>query len=267
VVAKSPVTVRRYAAYALNAVLEIAMPVGLVGLWWFASRHSSSVFYPPLSTIATTLRHVWLFSHFGSDAVPTLVHLAIGFVIAVAVGIAVGTLLGLSPLCAEVVSPVLEFIRAVPVVAVLPAALLVLGVGSTFQVTVIAFGALWPVLLNTMDGVRALDPIIVDVGRSFRLPPHVRLLKITLPAAMPNIVAGTRTAISIAVSVVIFSELMGATSGIGYQILQAQDTFAVPQVWAGVILLGVLGYLLNVAFRGLEHMLLRQHRNMRETAM
>jgi sulfonate transport system permease protein len=264
-VAKSPVVVRRYATHALNAVLEVVVPIGLIALWWFASRHSSSVYYPPLSKIVTTLRQVWLFSHFMSDAVPTLVHLAIGFLIAVAVGIVVGTLLGMAPLCAEVVSPVLEFVRAIPVVAVLPAGLLVLGVGPAFQITVIAFGAVWPVLLNTMDGVRALDPIVVDVGRSFRIPRHVRLFKITLPAAMPNIVAGVRTSISIAVSVVIFSELMGATSGIGYQILQAQDTFAVPEVWAGVILLGVLGYLLNVAFRGLEYVLLRQHRNMRET--
>jgi ABC-type nitrate/sulfonate/bicarbonate transport system permease component len=264
-VAKSPVVIRRYATHALNAVLEVVMPVGLIALWWFASRHSSSVYYPPLSKIVTTLRQFWLFSHFGSDAVPTLVHLAIGFLIAVAVGIAMGTLLGLAPLCAEVVSPVLEFVRAIPVVAVLPAGLLILGIGPAFQVTVIAFGAVWPVLLNTMDGVRALDPIVVDVGRSFRISRHVMLFRVTLPAAMPNIVAGIRTSISIAVSVVIFSELMGATSGIGYQILQAQDTFAVPEVWAGVILLGVLGYLLNVAFRGLERVLLRQHRNMRET--
>jgi ABC-type nitrate/sulfonate/bicarbonate transport system permease component len=266
VVAKSPVAVRRYLTHALNAVLEIVVPAGLVALWWVASQHSSSVYYPPLSTILATLQHVWLFAHFGSDVVPTLVHLVIGFLIAVGVGIAVGTLLGLSHLFAEVVSPVLEFVRAVPVVAVLPAALLVLGVGPTFQVTVIAYGAVWPVLLSTMDGVRALDPIVVDVGRSFRIPARVRLVKMTLPAAMPNIVAGVRTSISIAVSVVIFSELMGATSGIGYQILRAQDTFAIPQVWAGVILLGVLGYLLNVAFGGLEHALLRQHRSMRETA-
>jgi sulfonate transport system permease protein len=264
--AKSAVAVRRYAMHAVNAVLEISLPVGLVALWWFASRNSKSIYYPPLSTIVSTLHQVWLFSHFGSDAVPTLVHLAIGFGIAVGVGIAAGTLLGLVPLCAEVVSPLLEFVRAVPVVAVLPAGLLVLGVGPVFQVTVIAYGAVWPVLLNTMDGVRAVDPIVVDVGRSFRIPLRVRLFRVTLPAAMPNIIAGVRTAISIAVSVVIFSELMGATSGIGYQILQAQYTFAIPQVWAGVILLGVIGYLLNVAFRGVEYVLLRQHRGMRETA-
>jgi ABC-type nitrate/sulfonate/bicarbonate transport system permease component len=266
VVAKSPVVVRRVLSFARDAALEIVVPAGLVALWWAASEHSTSLYYPPLSTILSTLRHFWLFAHFGSDAVPTLVHLAIGFLIAVGVGIAAGTLLGLSPLLVEVVAPVLEFLRAVPVAAVLPAVLLVLGVGPAFQVTVIAFGAVWPVLLNTMDGVRALDPILDDVGRSFHLPARVRLLRVTLPAAMPNIVAGVRTAISIAISVVIFSELMGATSGIGYQILQAQDTFAIPQVWAGVILLGILGYLLNVAFRGLEHVLLRQHRGMRETA-
>jgi ABC-type nitrate/sulfonate/bicarbonate transport system permease component len=258
---------RRVVTWTVNLVLEIVVPAGLIVLWWYASRNSTSFYYPPLSDIVSTFRHVWLFSHFTSDAVPTLQNLAIGFVIAVATGIVAGTVLGLSPLCAEVVSPLLEFVRAIPVAAVLPAWLLVLGIGATFQITVIAYAAVWPVLLNTMDGVRALDPLVIDVSRSFRIPQHVKLFKITLPAAMPNIVAGIRTATSIAVSVVIFSELIGATNGIGYQILQAQYTFAVSEVWAGVILLGIIGYLVNVLFRGVEHLLLRQHRNMREASV
>lgn len=262
-VAKPAVEARRLTTQSTNLALEFVVPAGLVALWWFASRDSTSLYYPPLSEIAQTFRQVWLFDHFTSDAVPTLEHLAIGFFIAVAVGIAAGAMLGRSPLWAEVVSPLLEFVRAIPVAAVLPAALLLLGIGPTFQIAVIAYAATWPVLLNTMDGVRSLDPLLVDVGRSFRIPQHVRLFKIMLPAAMPNIVAGIRTAISIAVTVVIFSELIGAINGIGYQILKARYTFAVPDVWAGVILLGIIGYVANMMFLGLEHVLLRQHRNMR----
>ena len=265
-VAQPAVVARRATTRALNVALELVVPAGLIAVWWYASSASTSVYFPPLSDIAQTFQQVWLFSHLTSDAVPTLEHLAIGFVIAVAVGVAAGAQLGRSPLLAEVLSPLLEFIRAIPVAAVLPAGLLLLGIGPKFQVAVIAYAAVWPVLLNTMDGVRTLDPLLVDVGRTFRIPPHLRLLKITLPAAMPNIVAGIRTALSIAVSVVIFSELIGATSGIGCQILQARYTFAVSEVWAGVILLGIIGYLVNVLFGGLERVLLRQHRNMRAVA-
>jgi ABC-type nitrate/sulfonate/bicarbonate transport system permease component len=255
-------TIKRYVRWLGNVGLELIVPAALIAVWWIASLHSTDIYYPPLKEIVETLHSFWFFAHFGSDAVPTLVHLGIGWAIAVVVGVVVGTVLGLSELAAEVVKPLLEFVRSVPIVALLPVGLLILGIGPTFQVTVIAFGAVWPVLLNTMDGVGSVDPILVDLGRSFRIPHRLRLLKITLPAAMPNIVTGMRTSVSIAVSVVIFSELMGATSGIGYQILLAQDTFAVAEVWAGVILLGLLGYLLNVLFRGLEHVLLRQHRNM-----
>ncbi|MDQ1496270.1 MAG: hypothetical protein QOG69_2753, partial [Actinomycetota bacterium] len=234
----------------VNAALEFLLPAVLVLWWWLASEHSTSQYFPPLSTILRRFKDVWLFSHFSSDALPTLEHLAVGYMVATALGVVIGVALGTAPLLAEAAAPVLEFVRATPVVALLPAGLLIFGIGPRFQIAVIAYSATWPILLNTVDGVRALDPVAQDVVRSYRLSKRLQLMKVVIPAAAPNIVAGMRTATSLSISVVIFSELMGATNGIGYQILQAQDSFAVPDVWAGMILLGILGYLVNVLFRG-----------------
>jgi sulfonate transport system permease protein len=261
----SPVRTRLRKA-ARNVALGSLLPILLLGLWWSLSANSTSQYFPPLSTILREFRRVWLFSHFGSDAVPTLEHFAVGLALAALAGVGAGVALGSLPLVAEAAAPLLEFVRAVPIVALLPAGLLLLGIGPTFQIAVIAYSATWPILLNTVDGVRALDPVVRDVARSYQIPRHVRLFKITLPAAAPNIIAGLRTAVSLAVSVVIFSELIGATDGIGYQILRAQYSFAVSDVWAGIVLLGLLGYLINVLFRGFEHLVLRHHRRMREPA-
>jgi len=253
----------RVTDHARNTTLELLLPAILLGAWWFVSAGSTSQYFPALSTILAEFHRVWLFSHFSSDAVPTLEHLAVGICVATVIGIAVGVALGSVALLADACAPVLELVRATPIVALLPIGLLLLGIGPRFQIAVIVYGATWPILLNTVDGVRAIDPVLRDLARSYQVPRLVQLFKITIPAASPNIMAGMRTAVSLAVSVVIFSELIGATNGIGYQILQAQHMFAVSEVWAGMILLGILGYLINVLFRGVEHLVLRRHRGRR----
>ena len=248
-----------------TVLLELVVPAMVIGAWWVLSARSTSLYFPPLSTIVTSLRHVWLFSHFASDAVPSLEHLAAGFGVATAVGVAGGVVLGLTPIVADAVAPILEFLRAVPGVAMLPAALLLFGIGSTMQVAVIVYGTIWPILLNSAVGVRSVDPLIADVARSYRISPLNRLFRIILPAASPQIIAGMRTALSIGITVIVFSEMVGSSNGIGYQILAAQRSFAVPDMWAGMILLGILGYLVNVAFRAFEHIVLGWHRGLRES--
>jgi ABC-type nitrate/sulfonate/bicarbonate transport system permease component len=246
--------------------LELVAPAVIVSLWWLLSSGSKSVYFPSLSSILTSLRHVWLFSHFGSDAVPSLERLAAGLGIAAAVGIGTGVVLGLSRAASDAIAPILEFARAIPAVALLPTAVLLLGIGPRMQITMIAYGALWPILLSTAEGVRSVDPVVADVTRSYRIRQSDRLLRITLPAASPQIVAGMRTALSIGIALIVFSEMVGSSGGIGFQILAAQRSFAVSDMWAGMILLGILGYVLNVAFRGFEHVVLGWHRGLRQTA-
>jgi ABC-type nitrate/sulfonate/bicarbonate transport system permease component len=249
-----------------TVLLELIVPATIVGAWWVFSAGSTSLYFPPLSEIVSSFRHVWLFSHFGSDALPSLEHLAAGFGIATAAGVAGGLVLGLTPIVADAVAPILEFLRAIPVVALLPAALLLFGIGPRMQIAVIVYGTIWPILLNSVVGVRSVDPVAADVARSYRISPLNRLFRIILPAASPHIVAGMRTALSIGITVIVFSEMVGSTNGIGYQILASQRSFAVPDVWAGMVLLGILGYLVNVAFRGFEHVVLGWHRGLRQTA-
>ena len=264
----SSATVRRggLSARALLLITELAVPITAVTLWWVLSAGSSSFFFPPLSRIIASLQRVWFFDHFMSDAVPSLANLAVGLIIATVIGIGVGMMLGLLPVLSDAVAPTMEFLRAVPGVALLPAALLLLGLGPSMKISLIAYAAIWPILLNTADGVRAVDPTVLDVAAAYQVRRRDRIWRIILPAAGPAIITGLRTALSIGITVIIFSEMFGSTNGIGFQILAAQRNFAVSDMWGGIILLGILGYLLNVAFRGLEAYVLRWHRGMRQMA-
>lgn len=248
----------------VNLALELWLPVMLFGAWWVLSSSSTSLYFPPLAAIVDAFVETWVRGPgVAQHVVPSLLNLAAGLGLAALVGIGGGVALGLSTPAYTAARPVLEFLRAVPGVALLPLALSLLGIGPRMQVAVIVYGTIWPILLNTVDGVRAIDPVVRDVTRSFRLVPAQRLTMVVLPAASPQIVAGLRTSLSIGITVMVFSELIGATRGIGYSVLQAQRSFAVPRMWAGMLLLGIVGYALNVVFRGLERLVLGWHHGMR----
>lgn len=262
----APARGRKLRGRTVLVVTELAVPVAAIVLWWTLSAGSNSLYFPPLSKIVTSLRQIWLFDHFTTDALPSLGNLAVGLLLAAAIGVGAGVLLGLLPVIGDALTPPVEFLRAIPGVALLPAALLLFGLGPSMKIALIAYAAVWPILLNTIDGVRSVDPVVLDVANAYRLKRIDRLFRIVLPSASPAIVAGMRTSLSIGITVIIFSEMFGSTSGIGFQILSAQRNFAVPDMWAGIILLGIIGYLLNVAFRGFEHVVLRWHRGMRQPA-
>jgi ABC-type nitrate/sulfonate/bicarbonate transport system permease component len=259
----SQVTTRGLTRRSAALALELVVPAAIVVAWWLASSGSTSLYFPPLSKIVSAFRQIWLFSHVGPDAVPSLEHLAAGYLLATVSGVVVGVAIGLLPSVGEALAPILEALRAVPALALVPAAVLILGIGPSMQIGVIVSAAVWPVLLNTADGVRGIDPQVNDVARSYRIGWRDRLLRMVLRAASPQIVAGMRTALSIAVVMIVFSEMVGSTNGIGYQLLQSQRAFDIPGMWSAMILLGILGYLLNIFFRGFERGVLAWHRGMR----
>ena len=131
------------------------------------------------------------------------------------------------------------------------------------SVAIIVIGAIWPTLLNTVDGVRSLDPLVKDMSRSYRLtmPQYIRF--VLLPNAGPQIFAGLRTTLQISIILIVVSEMVASTSGIGFYLLNSQQTFAVAETWAGTLLLGILGYLANLAFLRLERFVLRWQYGMR----
>ena len=243
--------------------VEVAVPVVVIAVIWFWSAGSDVYYFPPLKDVLTTFKDTWLFDRVGSDVVPSLIRLFIGYFIAVAVGVGGGIALGLSPVLRRMTEPIVEFLRAVPAPALLPFALLVLGVGNDSKIFVIAFVCLWPILLNAVDGVAGVDPTLVDTGLVYRIPASDRLRHVVLPAAAPQIFAGMRTSLSLALILMVISEMVASSNGIGYFVLQSQRSFAIPEMWSGIILLGLLGYAFNAVFLLVERRALAWHRGAR----
>jgi ABC-type nitrate/sulfonate/bicarbonate transport system permease component len=191
----------------------------------------------------------------------------VGLLIALAVAVAAGFVLGLSRTARRAADPVVEFLRAIPPPALIPFGIVVLGVDTGMKVFIIAMVCVWPVLLNTIDGVCGIDPTLTETARSYGISRADRLRHVVLPAALPQIFAGVRTSLSLALILMVISEMVASTNGIGYFVLQSQRTFAIPDMWSGIILLGLLGYLLNVGLTLIERVALRWHRGARASAL
>jgi ABC-type nitrate/sulfonate/bicarbonate transport system permease component len=247
--------------------LEVTVPILVLVAWGLASAGSQTYYFPPLTDILSTFADTWLFERVGSDVVPSLVRMSVGFGIAVVVAIATGLLLGLSRRSRRAAAPIVEFLRAIPPPALLPFAILVIGVGDSMKVFIIAFVCVWPILLNTIDGVIAVDPTLRETTRVYGIGGRDRLWRVMLPAASPQIFAGMRTSLSLALILMVISEMVASTNGIGYFVLQSQRTFAIPEMWSGILLLGILGYTLNGAFVLIERRVLRWHRGARASAL
>lgn len=247
----------------VNATMGIVVAIALVGVWWVASAGSTSFYFPPLETILKTFGSMWTSGVFPRNLVPSLTAIVLGLGISIVLGIGVGVALGLSAFWSETVGPVLQFLRYLPAVALLPLAIQIMGIGLEMRVTIIVLGALWPILLNTVDGVRGVHPAVLDVAKAARISPTDRITRVILPAASPQIFSGIRASLAVAVILMVASELLGSTAGMGYLILEAQRQFSIPEMWAGMILLGIVGYLLNVIFGLVEHVVLAWHRESR----
>jgi ABC-type nitrate/sulfonate/bicarbonate transport system permease component len=252
---------------ALATALEITVPLLLLVLWGLLSANSDTYYFPPLTDILQTFMDTWVFERVRSDVVPSLTRLALGYGIACLVAVAAGLALGLSRPLRRATDPIVQFLRAIPPPALLPFGILVLGVGNGMKVFIIAFVCLWPVLLNTIDGVAGVDPTLRETARVYDIGPVDRVLRVTLPAAAPQIFAGMRTALSLALILMVISEMVASTNGIGYFVLQAQRSFAIPEMWSGILLLGILGYVLNAVFLLVERRVLRWHRGSRASAL
>lgn len=239
--------------------MSLIVPALIVLVWWRLAADSTSPFYPPLPTILISFQETWVFAHVASDVVPSLTRLALGYALAIFLGVSLGVLLGRLRFLALAFGPAVQFARSIPATGLVPVSIALMGIGNAPKISLIAFVCMFPILLNTIDGVRGIEPGLEDVARSFRLTRRQRIFTIQLPSAAPRIFAGMRIALSIAFIMMIVTEMIGATSGIGFVTLNAQQNFQVPLMWSGMILLGILGALLNFLFLLLERRVLRWH--------
>ena len=157
-------------------------------------------------------------------------------------------------------------LRAIPPPVLIPVIMLFAGIGDTMKVTVIASGCVWPILLNTVEGVRAVDPVMLETARTYGISGPSRLRHLVLRSASPQIFAGLRQALSIGIILMVISEMFAASNGIGFTVVQFQRSFAVPDMWTGIIVLGLLGCLLSVVFQLVERRVLAWYHGLRAAA-
>ena len=237
----------------------------LVAAWWFLSAGSTSPGFPPLETILRRLYQLWIVGDAKQQLVPSLEHFAFGYAIAGLAGVGLGALLWSMRTVRDATSPFLYFLYVMPTPALVPAIMTIFGLGFTMKVVIIAFAAVWPTLLNTLDGMKSVDEVKLDSARVLGLSGPATVRSVVLPAAMPQIVAGLRNSLQVSIILMVVSEIVASTGGIGYFILTAQQNFSFTDMWTGIIVLALVGSALNLIFVLVEHRVLHWHYGARTT--
>lgn len=255
---------------AHGALLRLLVLVLAVAVWQLAARAHGSVYFPPPARIAHHAYDLWFSGPVGhafltpaavDTILPSLGRMSAGFALAAVAGIALGIAVGRSRTAYALCNPVLQFARAVPPPALVPVFVVVFDFGTPMQLASIVFSAVWPVLVNTAEGARNTDPLRLDVAAVLRLTAPERLWFLLLPSALPRIFAGLRLSLSLCLILMVFSELLpGTANGIGFTLTDAQSRSDLLTVWAVLVLLGALGYVLNTGLLAVEKRLTGKER-------
>lgn len=227
-----------------------AVLVLLLVVWEIASRAGvvNQFYVPPVTRIASELWRLLLSGELLGHLATSGVRFGLGYVLAVALGLGIGLVMGYFRAGYLLLEPLIELLRPLPPPAIIPVVILFLGIENQMKVFVIAFACFFPIVVNTIQGVAGVDRVLLDTARTFGLTTREILWKIVLPSASPSIIAGMRIALAIALILTVIAEFVGFTDGIGGFILDMERSFRVAEMWAGVFTLMVVGYLLNRLF-------------------
>lgn len=227
---------------------EILVPIALLAWWWIASASSTNTFFPPLQIIVEQLIALTQTPQFVTDISSSVGNLLVSFALASLFGVVLGSLIGLYRPLSWLMEPTLHFFRAIPPVALVPIFVSLIGFGNETRIVSITLASLFPTLIATIDGVRGTEPTLGMVSRVFRFDWVQRFFQVVLPAASPRILSGMQVSLMTAFIVMIASEMLGSSTGLGAATLLAQQSFAIADMWAGILLLGVLGYAATALF-------------------
>lgn len=242
----------------------LGLPIVLIAIWYLASLGATNPFVPKPVELVQKFGEVWIGDRFFVDVLPSLARFAIGTAIAIILGIIFGIAVGLNRSLRAFTEPVFEFFRALPPPVLIPILALVLGRTDGMRISVIVLGAVWPVLLNTIEGVRATDSVQTETSRSYGIRGWNRVRFQVIPSAMPQIIAGVRQSLPIGIILMVIGEMLYATAGLGYSITQFQRQFAVPEMWSGILMLGLIGYAVSMLFKLVERRTLRWYHGLKD---
>ncbi|MDO8771650.1 MAG: ABC transporter permease [Burkholderiaceae bacterium] len=220
----------------------------LMGLWWLASHQQwvSKVFLPtPEATLSSLVDGLTTGELLGFTSA-TVMRMLFGWLLASLLGLGLGAVIGSSATARAWIAPTLEFIRPLPASAIMPLAISIFGLSSGMVLFVVAFGAMWPVLLATVYGMASVHVRLREVSEALQLSKIAFVWKVGLPNAMPDILAGMRLSLTVALIVTVVGEMIASQAGLGQAILLAARSFRASELFAGVVLLGAIGFVSNV---------------------
>jgi ABC-type nitrate/sulfonate/bicarbonate transport system permease component len=238
--------------------------VALVLIWELSAHFHAPLrsYIPPMHQIMASLVQLIASGEIARHIFTTLMRFLTGYLIAAVIAVSLGIILGYFPFGHNLLETSIEFLRPMPSVAIIPVAILVLGIGDGMIVAVTVYASLWPILINTIDGVKRIDPVLVQTGRIFGLGPWRLLRRVILPAASPYIVTGLRISLAIALILVTTAEMIAGGTGLGFFILDEERSLRNGNMYAGIILVSLLGYLLNRLFLLVEARVVRWRKGM-----
>lgn len=245
--ADAPGRARQLRTLAWRLVRPVVVIALFLAVWETAPRIGlvDSVFLPPLSQVVeawfTLLGNGQLWEHVSASLSRALA----GFALAILVSIPLGVAIGWYRPVADFLNPILELFRNTAALALLPVFVLILGIGETSKVALVIYASSFPILLNTISGVRTVDPLLIKSARSLGLSPIRLFQKVILPAAVPTIFTGLRMAAASSILVLIAAEMVGAKAGLGYLITASQLNFQIPNMYAGIVTIALVGVVFN----------------------
>lgn len=239
-------------------VLGLVVVVGLIGLWQaiYLLRVISPVFMPGPGQVADAIWRGLTGGTLLSQAGSTISRMLIGWIFASLAGMVLGLLIGGSPKIRPYLQPSLEFLRPLPAPAVVPVAIAIMGLSDSMVLLIVVFGALWPVLLGTIHGVTSMEPRLYEVSRILRMSKREFIWKMLLPSAVPDILAGVKLGLGISLILTIVGEMLASRYGIGHAIIMAARSYRSADLYAGIVIIGVMGYLTTTVLSSLERRVL-----------
>lgn len=219
----------------------------LIAFWEIAPRVGilDKTFLPPFSDVINALADLAKSGQLTEHISASVGRALKGFVVAVVVAVPLGIVIGWYRPVAQLLNPVLELFRNTAALALLPVFALILGIGETSKVALVIYACVFPILLNTISGVRTVDPLLIKSARSLGLPSFRLFQKVILPAALPTIFTGIRLSAAASILVLVAAEMVGAQSGLGYLIMASQLNFQIPQMYAGILTIALVGLIFN----------------------
>ena len=219
----------------------------------------SPAFLPPLSVVLDTAWQLYQTGQLGIHFFASIQRSLIGFILALAIAIPLGLVIGWYKLVAETLNPLLELFRNTTALALMPLFILFLGIGEASKISLLVYACTWPILLNTITGVQTVDPLLIKSARTMGLKPHQLFIKVILPASVPTIFVGIRLAGAISILALVAVEMFGAKAGLGYLIIYSSQVFQLTTMIMAIVILCVIAILLYGFISLLEKYYLRKY--------